>query len=200
VRFWISVDLIHLFIGGTRVKTVRSHLSVTDLARLVTQGAQNAGPSPLPPIEPGDAVEVERVVSKDGNISLAGKVVLAAEILGGQRVGIRIEPATLMIYDLDSRELLRTRPNPLTHDQVRRLRGNRPAGPPPRPPVEPVRVQRRASNTGVIMLCGQKVALGRIYRHQTLRDLRPARRRAQPARGDLRGPGSRGAAPGDRYR
>ena len=40
VRFRISVDLIHLFIGGTRVKTVRSHLSVTDLARLVTQGAQ----------------------------------------------------------------------------------------------------------------------------------------------------------------
>ena len=38
-----------------------------------------------------------------------------------------------MFYDLDSRELLRTRPNPLTHDQVRRLRGNRPAGPPPRP-------------------------------------------------------------------
>ena len=151
VRFWASVDLIHLFIGGTRVKTVRSHLSVTDLARLVTQGAQNAGPSPLPPIEPGDAVEVERVVSKDGNISLAGKVVLAAEILGGQRVGIRIEPDLLMIYDLDSRELLRTRPNPLTHDQVRRLRGNRPAGPPPRPSVEPVRVQRRASNTGVIM-------------------------------------------------
>ena len=151
VRFWTSVDLIHLFIGGTRVKTVRSHLSVTDLARLVTQGAQNAGPSPLPPIEPGDAVEVERVVSKDGNISLAGKVVLAAEILGGQRVGIRIEAATLMFYDLDSRELLRTRPNPLTHDQVRRLRGNRPAGPPPSPSVEPVRVQRRASNTGVIM-------------------------------------------------
>ena len=35
VRFWVSVDLIHLFIGGTRVKTVRSHLSVNDLARLV---------------------------------------------------------------------------------------------------------------------------------------------------------------------
>ena len=161
-------DLIHLFIGGTRVKTVRSHLTVTDLAHLVAQGAEKAGPSPLPPVQPGDAVEVERVVSKDGNISLAGNVLLAAEILGGQRVGIRIESATLMIYDLDTRELLRTRPNPLTHEQVRRLRGNRPAGPPPRPSVEPVRVQRRASNTGVIMLCGQKVALGRIYRHQTL--------------------------------
>ena len=134
VRFWASVDLIHLFIGGTRVKTVRSHLSVTDLARLAAQGAVNAGPSPLPPVQPGDAVEVERVVSKDGNISLAGQVLLAAEILGGRRVGIRIEPELLMIYDLSSRELLRSRPNPLTFDQVRRLRGNRPAGPPPGPP------------------------------------------------------------------
>ena len=95
-------------------------------------------------------------------------MLLAAEILGGQRVGIRIEAATLMFYDLDSRELLRTRPNPLTHDQVRRLRGNRPAGPPPRPSVEPIRVQRRASNTGVIIVCRQKIALGRTYRHQTL--------------------------------
>jgi hypothetical protein len=168
VRFWASVDLIHLFIGGTRVKTVRSHLSVTDLAQLVAQGAVNAGPSPLPPIEHGDAVEVERVVSKDGLVTLGGHMLLAAEILGGRKVGIRIEADTLMFYDLDSRELLRVRPNPLSHDKVIRLRGNRPAGPPPRPSVEPIRVQRRASNTGVIMVCGQKVALGRDQRHRTL--------------------------------
>jgi hypothetical protein len=139
VRFWVSVDLIHLFIGSTRIKTVRSHLSVTDLARLAAQGAINAGPSPLPPVQPGDPVEVERVVSKDGNINLAGQVLLAAEILGGRRVGIRIEPDLLMIY-----------------------------GPPPRPSLEPVRVQRRASSTGVITLCRQKIALGRTHRHQTL--------------------------------
>jgi len=35
-------------------------------------------------------------------------------ILGGQLVGIRIEPATLMFYDPATRTLLRTRPNPLT--------------------------------------------------------------------------------------
>ena len=115
-----------------------------DLGRLAAQGAVNAGPSPLPPVQPGDAVEVERIVSKDGLVTLGGHMLLAAEILGGQRVGIRIEAATLMFYDLDSRELLRTRPNPLTHDQIRRLRGNRPAGPPPRPSVESIRVQRRA--------------------------------------------------------
>ena len=89
-------------------------------------------------------------------------------ILGGRRVGIGIEPATLMFYDLQTRELLRTRKNPLTPGQVKHLRGVRPAGPPPRPPSEPIRVQRRASNTAVIMVVGQKIALGRIHQHQTV--------------------------------
>jgi hypothetical protein len=44
----------------------------------------------------------------------------------------------------------------------------RPAGPPPRPAAEPVRVQRRASNTGVIMIAGQKIALGHIHKHQAV--------------------------------
>ncbi len=168
VRVWADCDLIHLLIAGARVKTVRSHLSVTDLAALAAQGAVPAGPSPLPPVEAGDAVEVDRTVNRVGGISLGQHIVLAAEILAGRRVGVRIEPATLMFYDLDTRELLRTRPNPLTPEQVQRLRGLRPAGPPPRPPVEPIRVQRRASNTGVIMVAGQKVALGRINRHRTV--------------------------------
>ena len=43
------------------------------------------------------------------------------------------------------------------------MRGARPAGPPPRPSAEPVTVQRRASNTGIIMVAGQKIALGRIH-------------------------------------
>ncbi len=167
-RIWADCDLIHVLIGGIRLKTVRSHLSVNDLARLTAQGAVPAGPAPLPPIEEGDAVEVERCVSRLGLVCLAGRQLLAAEILGGRRVGIRIEPATLMFYDLATRELLRTRKNPLTPQQVKRLRGARPAGPPPRPSAEPVRVQRRASNTGVIMVVGQKVALGRIHKHQTV--------------------------------
>jgi hypothetical protein len=38
----------------------------------------------------------------------------------------------------------------------------------PRPSTEPIRVQRRASNTGVIMVAGQKVALGREHRYRTV--------------------------------
>jgi hypothetical protein len=168
IRFWADCQLIHLSAGGARIKTLRSHLSVNDLAKLAATGAVPAGPAPLPPIEDGHAIEVERPVSRGGLVCLGPHRLLAAEILGGQLVGIRIEPATLMFYDPATRVLLRTRPNPLTPEQVARLRGARPAGPPPRPPAEPVRVQRRASTTGVIVVCGQKISLGRTHAGQTL--------------------------------
>lgn len=169
VRFWVDCDLIHLSISGTRIKTVRSHLSVNDLARLAADGARPAGPPPLPTTPGQDGViEVERAVSRAGTVALGGQVILAAEILAGRQVGIRIEGTTLLFFDLDTRELLRTRPNPIPTDKTRHLRGVRPAGPPPRPSVEPVTVQRRASNTGSVTVCGQQVALGRVHRWQTV--------------------------------
>ena len=133
VRFWADCDLIHLLIAGARVKTVRSHLTVNDLADLAAQGA-------VPPGRPAAADRGRRRASRsNGTVTAAApspwaaRSCLAAEILAGRRVGIRIEPATLMFYDLDTRELLRTRPNPLTPTRSQRLRGARPAGPPPRP-------------------------------------------------------------------
>jgi transposase InsO family protein len=165
VTFWADHEVIHLTIAGARVKTVRSHLSSNDLAALAATGGRPAGPPPLPPAQPGAALEVDRTVSRCGLVSLGDNQLLAAEILGGRRVSIRIEATTLMFFDPDTRELLRTRANPLSYDQARRLRGARPAGPPPRPSVEPITAQRRASNTGVIMVAGQKLALGRTHAH-----------------------------------
>jgi hypothetical protein len=110
---------------------------VTDLARLVAGGAVAAGPSPLPPREPGDAVEVERVVSRGGTVVLGGHEVLAAEILSGRRLGIRIERDTLMFFDLDTRELLRVRPNPLTHDKIIDSAETDPPAHHPGPPPNP---------------------------------------------------------------
>jgi hypothetical protein len=169
ITFWADHDVIHLLAGGVRIKSVRSHLSTADIARLAASGGRPAGPPPLPAADtPGAAVEVDRVVSTGGTVSLLGRPVLAAEILAGQRVAVRIDDTTLSFFDAHTRELLRTRPSPFTYDQARRLRGARPAGPPPRPSLEPVRVQRRASNSGVIMVAGQKVALGRIHAHTTV--------------------------------
>ena len=165
VRFWASADVIHLSIAGARVKSLRSHLSTGDLTQLARDGATPAGPSPLPPVEPdgGGAIEVDRSVSNAGIVSLAGRQILAAEILRGRHVTIRIEATTLLFFDPETRELLRARPNPLTPEQARGLRGARPAGPPPRPRSEPVTVQRRVSTTGTICVCRQTVALGRTH-------------------------------------
>lgn len=168
VTFWADHDLIHLSIAGARVKTVRSHLTTNDLAALAATGGRPAGPPPLPAPEAGTALEIDRTVCRGGIISLGNRQLLAAEILAGRRVSIRIEHATLMFFDPDTRELLRTRPNPLSREQACKLRGARPTGPPPRPSMEPITVQRRASNSGVIMVVGQKIALGRTHAHQEL--------------------------------
>jgi transposase InsO family protein len=168
VRFWASTEVIHLSIAGARVKSVASHLTVTDLTRLVASGASNAGQPPIPALAAGEVVEVDRVISPAGTFGLGGKILVGAAILAGRQVGIRIEPTTLLLFDLPTRTLLRTRPNPLTAEQVLRLRGVRPAGPPPRPAVEPVRVQRLADRTGTVSVCGQRVGIGRAYAQRTL--------------------------------
>jgi transposase InsO family protein len=168
VRFWASVDVIHLTIAGVRVKSLRSHLSTADLLALAHEGAVAAGPPPLPLEHDGAALEVDRAVNRNGLVSLAGRQLLAAEILGGRPVIVRIEPATLMFLDPDTRELLRVRPNPLSPEQALHLQGARPAGPPPRPRTEPVTVQRRVSATGMIVVCRQRVSLGRIHAGRVL--------------------------------
>ncbi|MEW1955927.1 IS481 family transposase, partial [Terrabacter sp. NPDC080008] len=166
VRVWADCDVVHLSMAASRVKTVRSQLSVADLCRLRANGAVPAGPSPLPRPEQGEAIELERVVSRTGLVALGPRRLLAAEILAGRRVGIRIEPATLQFFDPDTRQLLRVWPNPLTREQVLRLRGARRAGPPPRPSSEPVTVQGRAASNGVILVCRQRVNLGAVHAGQ----------------------------------
>jgi transposase InsO family protein len=171
VTFWADTDIIHLLVAGARIKSLRSHLSVNDLAQLARTGGRPAGPSPLPLAPnggPAGAVEVDRTVNAAGHVSLGRHVVLAAEILAGRRVGIRVDEHTLMFFDPDTGHLLRTRPNPLTPAQILRLRTARPAGPPPQPATDPVIVQRRVSATGVVMVTGQVIALGRVHAGKTV--------------------------------
>lgn len=164
VTFWADTDVIHVLLGGARIKTLRSQLSTADLDRLRATGARPAGPSPIPPVEQGEAVELERLVNRCGLVSICGRQFLAAEILGGRQVGIRLEASTIMFFDPETRTLLRTRPNPgIELERARLARGGRPAGPPPRPGLEPVSVQRRVSSTGRISVCRQSVALGRNH-------------------------------------
>ena len=149
-----------------RVKSLRSHLSTADLVRPRRDGGRPGGPPPLPAAEPGAAIEVER--------SSQGRAVTWADAI--HRCGDPWRPAGGHPDRGRHADVLRPghpraaahRPSPLTWDQACRLRGARPAGPPPRPSAEPVTVQRRASNTGVIMVAGQKIALGRIQPGQVV--------------------------------
>jgi transposase InsO family protein len=175
VRFWIDCEWVHLSVGGQRLKSLHSRFSVVDLDALVAKGAVPAGPPPTPSRGgPGSrssrtVFEVERTVAQTGMVSLGSHLVLAAWVLAGRRVGIYIEEGCpLLFFDPATRELLRTRPNPLAPGEAARLQQSRPVGPVPRPSTEPITVQRRASNTGVIMVAGQKVALGRQFHHQTV--------------------------------
>ena len=143
-----------------RVKTLRSRFTVNDLARLRVQGAVPAGPAPMASRGgPGSrssrtVFEVERTVARNGTVSLGNQTVLAAEILAGRRVGIYVEEgAPLLFFDLETRELLRSRPNPLHPGDAARLQQSRPVGPLPRPSTEPVTVQRRVASNGCWHAC-----------------------------------------------
>lgn len=175
VRFWVDCQWVHLSIGGQRIKSLQSRFSVADLDAIAAKGAVPAGPPPVashggPGSRANQTIfEVERTVARNGMVSLGSQTVLAAWMLAGRRVGIYIEEgAPLLFFDPDTRELLRTRPNPLQPGEAARLQRRRPPGPIPRPATEPITVQRRASNTGVIMVTGQKIALGRTHKHQTV--------------------------------
>jgi transposase InsO family protein len=173
VRFWVDCDWLHASIGDQRVKTVRSKLSPADLDRLVASDGAVAATTD-PPIstrkrDRDGVVEVERTVARAGTVALGSRVLVAAEILAGRRVGIRIEDGLpLMFFDPETRELLRTRPNPFKPGEAYKLQRPIPVGPMPRPRTEPITVQRRASNSGIVQVVGQKVALGRQWTHHTV--------------------------------
>ena len=171
VRLDIDCDFIRASIDSTLLKTVRSKLSLTDLAYLVA--AENAQPSTLQPptgqpCQEQDVIELERAIARNGTVRIGGHVVTIGEGLAGRAVGIRIEGASLLAFELDTREILRARPNPVAPERLRNLRNVRPPGPPLRPRTEPITVQRRASAQGVIIVTRHRVQLGRAYAGHTV--------------------------------
>jgi hypothetical protein len=168
VQFWADTRVIHLSIAGVRIKSVRSHLSIADLAVLTRLGARPTGATHTPPADLSDAVETERTLGSAGYIQLAGHRITVAERRAGMRVGIRLAGSTLAVFDPDTRELIRSHPNPLTPTQVITLRGAHPAGPAPTPRTDPVIVQRRIGKSGDLQICKQRLHLGREHARKTV--------------------------------
>jgi hypothetical protein len=71
--------------------------------------------------------------------------------------------------------LLRSLPNPLSPAETARIRDARPAGPAPVPAAEPIRVQRRVSSRGALVVAGQRIHVGIGHAGCTL-DVEPADR------------------------
>ena len=167
-RIWADCDLIHVLIAGARVKTVRSHLSVNDLAPW----------SPKVRSRPGrHRCRRSRTATpsrSSGRVNRSGSGVAGP----AHRPG-RGDPRRPPGRDPDRAghpDVLRpghpraaAHPAEPAHPRTGQAAARRPPGrAAPRPSTEPIRVQRRASNTGVIMVAGQKVALGRLHQHHTV--------------------------------
>jgi hypothetical protein len=77
-------------------------------------------------------------------------------------VRIRVDGILLHVID-EAGRLRRTLRSPLTAAACARLRGARPAGPPPPPDRDGERVDRVVGIQGTIQVAGQKVRVGRVH-------------------------------------
>jgi hypothetical protein len=84
----------------------------------------------------------------------------------GRRLTVRLDRGLLQL--VDQGVLLRSLPNPLTPAELVRLRDARPAGSPPAPAAEPLRVQRRVSCRGALVVAGQRIHVGIVHAGHTL--------------------------------
>jgi hypothetical protein len=64
--------------------------------------------------------------------------------------------------------LLRSLPNPLARAELPRIHDARPGGPAPVPRPEPIRVQRRVSSRGALVVAGQRIHVGIAHAGRTL--------------------------------
>ncbi|GAA4578639.1 IS481 family transposase [Micromonospora coerulea] len=168
VTLWADTTVVHLLIDGVRLKTVPSRLTPTHLRQLLADDGQPAGPPPITTgtLQAGAPIEVERLVNATGLISLAGRQHPVGYHFAGQRVTVRLDRG-LMQITADG-VLLRSLPNPLTPAEAASIRDARPAGPPPTPNPEPVRVERRVSCRGALVIAGQRIHVGIAHAGATL--------------------------------
>ncbi|MGW9198727.1 IS481 family transposase [Micromonospora chersina] len=168
VTLWADTTVVHLLIDGVRLKTVPSRLTPDHLRQLLADDGKPAGPPPITtgPARTGAPIEVERLVNATGLIGLAGRQHPVGYHFAGRRVTVRLDRG-LMQITADG-VLLRSLPNPLTPAETARIRDARPAGPPPIPASEPVRVERRVSCRGSLVVAGQRIHVGIRHAGATL--------------------------------
>ena len=136
-----------------------------DLARLRRSGARPAGAPPAGPapgaLAASSCVEVDRLVSASGGITLGNQVILVGSPLAGQRARLRLDDQLMHVITQDG-VLWRTLPCPIPPGQRHRLQGVRLAGPGPLPEAAAA-VQRRVSSRGGIQVARQRIQVGMTH-------------------------------------
>jgi hypothetical protein len=162
VTLWADDRSIHVCLDGYLIRTRTSLLSPTDLLNLHLKGARRAGPEPgpsaMPPLPPPPTavVEVDRVINREGRISLGGISIQLPAHLAGKQATLRLDG--YLMHVICGGLLALTLPAPIPPDKRTRLSGARistQALPPP--PAQPPRAQRRVPTNGEIMIASQRI-------------------------------------------
>ncbi|MFF5033022.1 hypothetical protein [Nocardia salmonicida] len=144
LTLWADLRSIHVVLEGRLVKTVVSRLSPEDLP-LTLRGARPAGPAPAPaalaracgaPTVPGgQVVEIDRRVSRDGTVGIAGADHQIGTSLAGRTITLRLDGR--LIHAIAGGALADTWPCPIPRETLPTLRGIRAVSTPLPPPQVP---------------------------------------------------------------
>jgi transposase InsO family protein len=173
ITVWASERSIHLLADGHLIKTVPSRLTPQHLHEARARDAQPGGPEPAAPALPrvngrvvlptGQAVEVDRSFIRDGVVRIAKRDYHVNAELVGRRITLRLDGH--LMHAITDNQLAGTWPCPIARSELAQLRGARPATEPLPHPTTPtgVRVQRRLPSSGITMVAGQRLRVGRIH-------------------------------------
>jgi transposase InsO family protein len=175
VTIWADLRSVHVSVDGHVVRTVASRLRPEDLRHLAMRGARPAGPPPAKPalrrrngtpvLPEGGAVEIERTVTKDGKVSIAGVTHLVGFAWAGRKIALRLDGH--LMHAITDSALIGSWPCPITTDHLAGIPGARTPStplPPPPLPAGSLRAQRKVHASGRIMVAGQRIKLGQRHR------------------------------------
>ncbi len=171
VTVWADLRSVHVSVDSHVVRTVASRLRPDDLQHLAMRGARAAGPAPakpalrrangVPVLEPGQAIEIDRMVSSDGTVTIAGAEHLIGFAWAGRKVALRLDGH--LMHAIADDALIGSWPCPIAVDRLPRLQGARQPStplPPPPLPAGSLRAQRKVHTNGKIMVANQSIRLG----------------------------------------
>lgn len=179
VTVWVDLRSIHISLDGEVIRTLGSRLLTEDLQHLAMRGSRPGGPEPahlalrrtagtgIAPIRPGEAIEIERTIGRDGLVSIANTTHLIGVARAGERVILRLDGH--LTHAIADNALIGTWPCPVPADRISRLPGARTPStplPPPPLPAGSLRAQRKVHAHGNIMVAKQNIKLGHRYRGQ----------------------------------